>query len=271
MLSLTSPPSAGFFDSGVGGLTVVEAVQNVNPDISYHYFGDTARCPYGDRPLDEVKEFALQAVDFLVNKGSDPIVMACNISSSIALDTARQRYPERTILGLINQPLVEEVRSVSDGVVGVIATAGTVKSRRYPGALARADLDVHQQACSPLVPLVEEGHYSGEIVENTLEPLLEPLLEKNMDTLVLGCTHYPLLGPALKAGLPPSIRIIDPGRIMASIVQRHVTPRNGQSPTRQFYTSGDPGSVIHVLQSDFNHDQPTVKKVSISEKGYQPS
>jgi len=259
--------SAGFFDSGVGGLTVVRAAQSVNPEISYHYFGDTARCPYGDRPLDEVKEFALQAVDFLVEKGSDPIVMACNISSSIALETARKRYPDRTVLGLINQKLVEEVRSASDGVVGVIATAGTVKSERYPSVLAGADLDVYQQACSPLVPLVEEGHYSGEIVENTLAPLLEPLLKKNMDTLILGCTHYPLLSPALKECLPSSIRIIDPGRVMASILKQHINSPNGTSPTRRFYTSGDPGSVEQVLQSFMDHDDLPVNKISLPGRG----
>ncbi|MFB6346996.1 MAG: glutamate racemase [bacterium] len=168
----------GFFDSGVGGLTVLEASRETISNLSYYYLGDTKHCPYGDRPLAEVRQFALNAVGFLREQDCSQIVMACNISSSIALKPARRQFPDLTIHGLINEDLVNHIKSVTDnGHVGVMATTGTVNSGFYPQQLEPAGLSVHQQACSPLVPMIEAGHHSGPLVRQTLEPLLSPLIK----------------------------------------------------------------------------------------------
>lgn len=239
----------GFFDSGVGGLTVLGAAQDRRPNLSFAYFGDTANCPYGDRPLDEVKQYALNAVEFLSSQGCETVIMACNISSSVALEDAREQHPELNIHGLINETLVKHVQQrTSNGSVGVLATTGTVESGRYKQALEEEQIQVTQQACSPLVPLIESGQLEGETVQNTLEPLLEPLREASVDTVVLGCTHYPFLGPAIKKQLGPSVSLVDPGKVLADRLFSGQPTTNGQESDQRFFASGDSASMRRTLE-----------------------
>jgi glutamate racemase len=256
----------GFFDSGVGGLTVLGAVQDRVPNLNFHYFGDTAHCPYGDRPLDEVRQYALNAVNFLVNKGCDRVIMACNISSSVALETARSAHPELDVDGLINDALVERVHHHTEsGSVGVLATTGTVRSGRYAEALEGEGLEVKQQACSPLVPLIESGQLEGPTVRNTLEPLLEPMRESDVDTVVLGCTHYPFLGPAIKQQLDPGTTLVDPGKVLADNLFSDVVETNGGDPVQQFYASGETRSMKRTLEEIMNWPIESVRSVTPSE------
>lgn len=257
----------GFFDSGVGGLTVLGAVQDRLPTLSFHYFGDTAHCPYGDRPLDEVKSYALEAVEFLRKKHCDSIIMACNISSSVALEEAQEQHPDVEIHGLINQALVNHVNHVtSNNRVGVLATTGTVNSGRYKQALTEVGLDVVQQACSPLVPLIESGQLEGETVQNTLDPLLEPLLNRDVDTVVLGCTHYPFLAPAIKKRLGPSVTLVDPGKVLADQLFSNVTDPNGKNPTQEFYVSGKSTSLKRTLEDIMKWPVESINHVSPAEE-----
>lgn len=253
----------GFFDSGVGGLTVLGAVQDRIPNLSFHYFGDTAHCPYGDRPLDEVKQYALNAVDFLVDKGCDRVVMACNISSSVALEEARESFPNTEIHGLINDTLVNYVQHVTENNrVGVLATTGTVNSGRYRDALEKRGLHVVQQACSPLVPLIESGQLAGETVQNTLEPLLAPLVEAEVDTVVLGCTHYPFLAPAMKKQLGPGVTIVDPGKVLADDLFGDAGTSNGEGPVQQFHASGKTDSMKRTLNDIMNWPVEEIHRVT---------
>lgn len=247
MTSSSNNQPVGFFDSGVGGLTVLEAFLETTDHLSYHYLADTAHCPYGDRPLEEVRDFALAATGSLVEAGCKTVVMACNISSSVALEPARSRYPDVTIHGLINQNLARAVagQSKSDRV-GVLATSGTVKSNRYSELLNDYDLKVIQQACSPLVPLVESGQLKGPIVEQTLRPLLQPLLDADVDTVVLGCTHYPFLIPALKKLLPDQVKIVDPGRVLADRAAPEFKT-NGKRSAGKFWATGEQESLYSLV------------------------
>ncbi|MFB6226918.1 MAG: glutamate racemase [bacterium] len=256
----------GFFDSGVGGLTVLEASRETISNLSYYYLGDTKHCPYGDRPLAEVRQFALNAVGFLREQDCSQIVMACNISSSIALKPARRQFPDLTIHGLINEDLVNHIKSVTDnGHVGVMATTGTVNSGFYPQQLEPAGLSVHQQACSPLVPMIEAGHHSGPLVRQTLEPLLSPLIKQNVDTLVLGCTHYPFLTDVINDLTNNEINLVDPGRVMANRLKQSLSDSNGEKPAGTFAATGETESLKEALEHNFNRTNVTIEQVTPKE------
>lgn len=256
----------GFFDSGVGGLTVLEAARERLSSLSYYYLGDTKHCPYGDRPLAEVRQFALNAVGFLREQGCSHVVMACNISSSIALEPARQQFEDLTLHGLINDDLVAEIRSVTDnGRVGVMATTGTVNSGFYPKQLEPAGLSVHQQACSPLVPMIEAGHHSGPLVRQTLEPLLSPLLKQNVDTIVLGCTHYPFLSGVIEDLIDEDVTLVDPGQVMARRLQQRLSSTNGTGSTGVYAATGETESLEEALRDNFGRSNVEIENVTPSE------
>jgi glutamate racemase len=237
------------FDSGVGGLTVLKAFLDRNPGMPFVYLGDTAHCPYGDRPLDEVRELAMNAIQTLVRRDCDRIVFACNISSSVALDAAQNRFPDHSMHGLLTEALAREVRlRSSSGRVGVLATTGTVRSGRYRTILEGEGLSVRQKACPQLVPLIEAGRTSGPIVRQTLDPLLEPLLEFGADTFVLGCTHYPLISDSIRELIPEHVSLVDPGRVLADSVPLR---NNGtSSPSRDLLVTGSSGSLQTFLNRD---------------------
>jgi glutamate racemase len=252
----------GFFDSGVGGLTVLEAFRAIHGDFPFHYFADTAHCPYGDRPLEEVRELALDVTAFLVSRGCDAIVMACNISSSVAVEAARKQYPGLKIYGLLNNHLVRRVKKISpSNKVGVLATAGTVTSNRYGVILEEAGLEVYQQPCSPLVPMIEAGHLEGQIIEQTLKPLLEPIIKFSAGSVILGCTHYPFLKPIIKKLLPDEIELIDPGVILAEnpIFSFSAT---GSEIERSYWISGETESMSRMLDRFYERDSAHIEVIS---------
>lgn len=253
----------GFFDSGVGGLTVLEAARRQLENLSFYYLGDTKHCPYGDRPLAEVRQFALDAVHHLSEQGCDEIVMACNISSSIALEPAREQFPDQTFHGLINDDLVATVAErTRNGRVGVLATTGTVKSKFYPEQLEPAGVEVIQQACSPLVPMIETGHLDGPLVRQTLEPLLDPLRRQNVDTIILGCTHYPFLAPVMRELLEDHVELVDPGNVMARRLQRNYESSPEPPLEQTFAATGETTSIRTTLEEDLGYEDVTVREIS---------
>lgn len=216
-------PLIGVFDSGVGGLTVVAALRRRLPGASILYLGDTARLPYGTKSRRTVLRYSQANVDFLERRGVDALVVACNTASAMALDDLVVRTPHWGVL----EPGASAAVAAAGRHVGVIATESTVRSRAYEQAIRRLnpDLQVSQQACPLLVPLVEEGWEDDEITERVVARYLEPLLEEGIDTLLLGCTHYPLLRGVLERVCGPAVSLVDSAESTGRLVEHKL--RNG--------------------------------------------
>lgn len=213
----------GIFDSGVGGLTVVKAVQELLPDESIVYLGDTARLPYGSKSPETIRQFADQDVRFLISRGVKAIVVACNTASAHALSSLQKNH-DVPIIGVI-EPGVDAALAAPDCQrVGIIATSGTIRSHAYQHALAlrRPDLLILEQPAPLLAPLVEENWLDHPATVATLQTYLAPLLERGMDTLLLACTHYPLLVPTLQSMLGSDIRLIDSATTCAQHLQKQL-------------------------------------------------
>jgi len=200
----------GIFDSGVGGLTVLQATRKLLPGRDLVYLGDTARVPYGTKSPETVKRYALQAAEFLAQQNVEMLVVACNTASSVALDTLRATFPV-PIVGVIEPGAEQAIAATSNKRVGIVGTEGTIHSGAYPQALRQLDaqVEVWGQACPLFVPLAEEGWAEHAVARLCAEEYLRPLIEHDIDTLVLGCTHYPLLKKVLQQVLGPAVTLID--------------------------------------------------------------
>ena len=200
----------GVFDSGVGGLTVFKALKERLPRESLIYFGDTANLPYGPKSAEAVRRYSLAIGKFLVGRGIKLLVVACNTASAVALDALRKALPV-PVVGVIEPGAKAAVRATRTGAVGVIGTEATVSSRAYELALRdlRRGLRITSTACPVFVPLVEEGWSEGEIAEAVAKKYLEPLTKDRLDTLILGCTHYPLLKKVIGRRMGPKIELVD--------------------------------------------------------------
>ncbi|MDK9699848.1 MAG: glutamate racemase [bacterium] len=214
----------GVFDSGVGGLTVLAALRRKLPDESYIYLGDTARVPYGSKSATTVEGFALQIGAWLALQPVKAIVVACNTASAFALPKLREALPV-PIFGVV-QPGAAAAVSLAKTRIGVLATRGTIISKAYETAIQRIQpsMDVVSQAAPLLVPLVEEGELTSPIVRLAIENYLTMIRTKHCDTLLLGCTHYPLLKPIL-AEMLPDITIIDSAEATAAVVATELAVR----------------------------------------------
>lgn len=219
----------GVFDSGVGGLTVVAALRRRLPAESILYLGDTARLPYGSKSEDTVTRYTRRNIEFLMERGVKAVVVACNTASALALP---HLDPEVPTWGVI-EPGAQKAAVVSRGRVGVIATEATVRSDAYPRALRRLrpDLEILSQPCPLFVPLVEEGWHDDPVTEQVASRYLRPLLDAGIDTLVLGCTHYPLLKPVLHKVVGPDVNLVDSAEAVAEVVAEGLAER-GLEATR---------------------------------------
>lgn len=200
----------GIFDSGVGGLTVFKEIRKAFPHEDIVYFGDTARVPYGPKSKSTVLEYSLQNARFLMHCGAKIIVIACNTSSSVALEYLNQRLPV-PVLGVINPGSIDAVAATRNGRIGVIGTEGTIRSQAYPQAITRLmpQANVVSQACPLFVSLAEEGWEHHEVTRMVAREYLQPVLNSNIDTLVLGCTHYPILKDVLQQIAGPAVQLVD--------------------------------------------------------------
>ena len=210
----------GVFDSGIGGLTVVKALVEDLPSESIVYFGDTARVPYGTKSKSTIVKFSLENGEFLLRFGVKCIVIACNTSSSWALPTLR-KYFKVPIIGVIRPGALAAVRQTRTKRVGVIGTNATVNSGAYEAAIHRIDptMKVFSQSCPLFVPLVEEGWLDGTISRRVAERYLEPLKRQRIDTLILGCTHYPLLASTIQQVLGSRVALVDSAKQTATEVR----------------------------------------------------
>lgn len=211
----------GFFDSGVGGLTVVRAVQDLLPGEDVIYLGDTARLPYGSKSPETIRQFADEDVGFLLSKGVKAIVVACNTATAHALPSLQERY-RIPIMGVILPGVEAALADPDTERIGIIATRGTIGSHVYQHALAtrKTGLMIHGVATPLLVPLIEENWISEEVTKDILRKYLKPLIDKGIDTLMLACTHYPLLVPVLEEILPADVRLVDSASTCAAHLKK---------------------------------------------------
>lgn len=221
----------GVFDSGIGGLTVVHQLMQQLPHESIIYFGDTARVPYGPKSAETVRRYALQIGEWLVTQGVKVVVVACNTATAHALSALRETLPV-PVIGVIGPGARAALAATNGGAVGVIGTAGTIASGAYERALRNLspDLQVRTKACPLLVPLVEEGWTDHAATRLVVHEYLQPLLAAGVDTLVLGCTHYPLLADALAQEAGPNVKLIDSARETAAETARLLQKNGWERP-----------------------------------------
>ncbi|MBY0099078.1 glutamate racemase [Mesobacillus maritimus] len=234
----------GIIDSGVGGLTVAKEVMRQLPHEQIVYLGDTARCPYGPRTAEEVLKFTWEITQFLMEKQIKMLVIACNTATAVALEEIRSelRIP---VLGVIHPGARTAIKNTNNYHIGIIGTEGTVKSRAYEQALKSINrkTNVVSLACPKFVPLVESGEYDGLVAERVVAETLAPLKGEGLDTLILGCTHYPLLEPLIKRVMGNSVNVISSGEETArevSTILHHngILNTTGEEPCHEFYTTG---------------------------------
>ena len=244
----------GIFDSGVGGLTVARAVLDQLPHEPIRYVGDTARGPYGPRPLAEVRAFALEIMDELVDEGVKVLVIACNSASAAVLRDARERYGSSVPVVEVVQPAVRRaVKATRNGLVGVIGTQATVTSRAYDDAFAAAPhLTVTSRACPRFVEFVERGVTGGDELLAVAHEYLDPLIAEGVDTLVLGCTHYPLLTGVISYVVGDDVTLVSSAEETAKDVYRtlvaHDLVRDASlpEPEHEFRATGDASPFLEL-------------------------
>jgi glutamate racemase len=220
----------GVFDSGVGGLTVLRALRARLPGHDLLYLGDTARLPYGTKSADTVVRYAIQASQRLVDRGVRALVVACNTASAVALPALRQRFGGMPVIGVVEPGATAACAATRNGHVAVIATEGTVRGGAYQEAIRsrRPELRVTTIACQVFVALAEEGWTDGPVVEAAIARYLDALRPTEdagaPDTLVLGCTHFPTLAPALQRFVGPQVTLVDSAETVARVVEASFSP-----------------------------------------------
>ena len=258
----------GIFDSGVGGLTVARAVLDQLPREAVRYLGDTARTPYGPRPIAQVREYSLQMLDTLVNSGVKALVIACNSASSAVLRDARERYEPSGIpvLEVIHPAVRRAVAATRTGRVGVIGTQATISSRSYEDAFAAAPhLELFTQACPAFVEFVESGVTSGSAVLEAARTYLAPLREAGIDSLVLGCTHYPLLTGVISYVMGDGVTLVSSAEETAKDLYRTLTsadllrPDSAPEPRHEFLSTGDTAAFRTLARRFLGPEVPVVQ------------
>jgi glutamate racemase len=210
----------GIFDSGIGGLTVYQAIRELLPNQEIAYFGDTAKVPYGEKSCQTVKQYAIDNTEFLLSQGIDLLVVACNTATAYALETIQEMF-DIPIIGVVEPGARRAVEVSRHGCIAVIGTKGTIASKIYEKEIHRLnpDIQVISQACPLFVPLVEEGWIDHPATLLVIEEYMQPLLDVGVDTLLLGCTHYPILSEAIQKYCGESVTIVDSAHSCANNVK----------------------------------------------------
>ena len=249
----------GIFDSGIGGMTVARAVEQLLPGYPLIYFGDIARTPYGTKSPETIIDYSLRNTDFLLKKGASLIIIACNTASSVATDRLRQEF-QVPIIEVVTPAAEKAITRTKTGRIGIIGTRATVKSDIYNRIITgrHPEFKVFSQACPLLVPLVEEGWISKRETKMIVRRYLHPLQNNQIDTLVLGCTHYPLLKEVIQARIGRHVHLIDSSveaaRHLQKMLQEHpdlVQKCDEQSVEHTYYVSDLTDSAQHVAARIF--------------------
>ncbi len=260
----------GVFDSGLGGLTVAKEIFNLLPSEDVVYFGDVGRYPYGPRSKEIIIQFSRQDTSFLLEQNVKMIVVACNTASALALEEIQQEY-EIELLGVIEPGARSAVATTRNGVVGVIGTRGTVTSNSYAKAIEKLDpkVKVFSMACPLFVPLVEEGYLDREASYLIAEDYLMPFRTNGIDTLVLGCTHYPLLKPIIRRVLGDQLTLIDSATETAREVEEYLRESNQltsnhKGGSHKFYVSDIPDQFARTARHFLGREVENVIRIDIT-------
>lgn len=256
----------GVFDSGLGGLTVLEHLYKLMPNEDYIYFGDNARVPYGSKSPDTVNLYSKQAVEFLKTFPLKFIVVACNTASAIAFDTIIKTAGEVPVIGMIQPASESAIEQSSNHKIGIIATEATIRSKAYVKELLQLDdkVEIAEKACPLFVPLVESDFIEHKATELIIEEYLQQM--KNEDVIILACTHYPFLKKQIQNYLP-NVKIIDSGENAANKVQQYLKSKNKLSSssagTIQYFTTDYPNNFINTAKKYLRFPIGEVEKVSV--------
>lgn len=251
----------GVIDSGVGGLTVAEELMRQLPREKLIYLGDTKRCPYGPRSKEEVQKFTWEMVQFLLKKNIKLLVIACNTATAFAIEELKKTL-DIPVIGVINPGARAAIKTTKNKHIGIIGTEGTVASGAYPKALKGIDpkIETTALACPLFAPMVEKGIFSGEEAMQTVAATLLPLKNNmKMDTLILGCTHYPLLKPLIQEFMGKEVTVIssseETARETSFVLElSHLLNKTAQQPIHEFYSTGDLDSFIEIAKKIFRTD-----------------
>ena len=267
----------GVFDSGVGGLSVLRAMRELMPEEPVIYFGDQRHVPYGPRRLGQVRDFSEAITRFLLEQDAKLIVVACNTASAAALHYLRDTFPEVSFVGMepAVKPAAEHTRS---GLVGVLATPATFQGELYASVLERFanGVQVLQDTCSGLVGQIEFGNLGGNETRAILEKALRPMLDRGIDTVVLGCTHYPFVIPLIEQIVGENVRVIDPAPAVAKQVQRLLAAGGMKNPVGErtqvnFYTSGAVDAFQFILPKLLGERGDVRQVVWLNDRKVQPT
>lgn len=256
----------GFFDSGLGGLTCIPYLMKKLPEEKIIYFGDTARTPYGSKAVSTIRNFSLQIADFLVENDVKMIVIACNTVSSTCIEDLQKKFPEIPIVGII-EPAAELISQVcgASNRIGVIGTKVTIASEAYRKAILGRNphLSVFEKACPAFVPLIEEGIIQNDIMDLTIQYYMDDfILENRIDTVVLGCTHYPLLTSNIRR-MYPNVRIINPSEIVIGSIEKILTEKDmlacGSEAESTFFASDLSENFLNMIDRIFQNTDVKVE------------
>ena len=252
-MTFQSKSPIGIFDSGVGGISVLRAIREQMPEESIIYFGDQRHIPYGPRPMEQIRNFSEAITNFLLEYNAKIVVVACNTASAAALKYLRERFPSVQFVGM--EPAIKPAAEhTQTGKVGVLATPATFQGALYASVVERFanGAELFQDTCPGLVQQIEQGNLNGEGTRRILEDALLPMLEKNIDTVVLGCTHYPFVIPLIQQIAGNNVRVIDPAPAVAKQTRRLLEEREMKKQSElkgdiKFYTSGNPEAFKSLL------------------------
>ena len=266
---MSSNAPIGVFDSGIGGMTVVRELMGQLPNEQIIYYGDTARVPYGNKSAETVINYSRQITDFLITKGVKAIVIACNTASALALETLRNEF-DLPIIGVVKPGAKAAAEATRNGNIGVIATRATINSGIYEDFLHKTNPEIHvyKQACPLFVPLVEEGWIDDPITDRIIHRYLDGLVNHGIDSLVLGCTHYPLLRHRIQEAVGESVTLVNPAYETAKAFKYVLEENNllndcAAAPAHEFYVSDSPTQFLDFANSILHHTQIETAAVRI--------
>lgn len=259
----------GIFDSGIGGLTVVKEVMKILPNEDIYYFGDTARVPYGNKSPETVKKFSFQNTRFLISKNVKAIVIACNTASAFSIESVRDNF-KIPVIGVIEPGARAAARETINGKIGIIGTEGTIASRAYEKSIKKVspEAEIFAFPCPLFVPLVEEGWAGSKVSYLVAEEYLAPLKKAGVDTLVMGCTHYPLLKKVVGDIMGPNVKLINPAEetaidLMQVLTQNGLHNDKDENSQYRYYVSDNADKFSKVGGNFLSREVFNIDKIDI--------